>query len=73
MTTMGAAKRTDRTTTWFAKADLRHYRGKFVALVDCRVAASGKDAKKVLAQARKRFPGREIVMWRVVDEDLLIL
>lgn len=62
----------DATYEWFTQADLRRYRGKYVAIVGRQVAASGKDARRVLAQARKRFPGREVVLWKEPLEDILI-
>ncbi len=65
---MKAARKEDPTLTWFSRADLRAYEGKHVAIVDRRVAASGKHPERVFAQARQLFPGKE-----VIKEDMLLL
>jgi len=72
---MKAARKieSDPTMEWFAKADLSAYRGLYVAIVDCAVAASGRNAKRVFAQAKRRFPGREITLWKEPDADILLL
>ena len=73
MPPVGAVRsRTSATYEWFCTADLRSYRGKYVAMASRRVVASGKNAKRVLAQARKRVRG-EIALWKVIDADTLIL
>lgn len=70
---MKALPKRDSAIEWFSRADLRAYEGLYVAFVGSRVAASGKDARKVYAQARRRFPGREIVLWKAIKEDMLLL
>ena len=62
----------DESYEWFAQADLRAYRGKYVAIVGRGVAASGRDPKRVLAQAQRRHPGREAVLYKVPKEDILL-
>jgi len=58
---------------WFSRADLRAYEGLYVAIVGKRVAASGKDAKRVYSRTRRRFPCREVVLWKAIEEDMLLL
>ncbi len=72
---MGAARKrqTDPNLEWFAKADFRRYKGRYVAIVGRRVVASGKNAKRVYEQAERRHPDQEVMIWKVIDEDLLIL
>ncbi len=70
---MTALRKKDPTFEWFRTADLRRYRGNYVALAERQVAASGKDPRKVLAAARKRFPKSEIALWKVMKDDCLVL
>jgi hypothetical protein len=61
----------DPSFEWYAAADLKAYRGKYIAIVGRGVAASGKNAKKVYAQARRKHPRREIVLAKVPREDIV--
>ncbi len=70
---MSAVPKRDPTMEWLARTDLSRYGGKYVAIVACRVVASGKDPRKVLAQAHKRHPRKEATLMKVPTEDLLIL
>ncbi len=58
---------------WLSRTDLSRYRGLYVAIVDCRVAASGKNARTVVERARKRHPRRQPVLLKVPTEDILIV
>lgn len=49
------------------------YEGKCIALVKGKIVASGKDVRKVVAQARERFPGEEIVLTNVLKGDALFV
>lgn len=70
MKSAGAIK--DPTSQWLARADLSRFRGKYVAIVGRRVAASGTDIKKVHAEATRKHPGKEVALWKVPKEDILI-
>lgn len=70
---MKAVRKSDATVEWFTRADLRPYAGKYVAIVGRRVAAAGKNPKRVYELAQKRFPGKEIVLWKAIREDMLLL
>jgi len=68
---MKETRQADASYEWYAQADLRAYKGKYVAIVGKQVAASGKDPGKVYARARRRFPRREIALAKVPDADIL--
>lgn len=63
----------DPTYEWFARADLSAYKGKYVAIVGRRVAASGTSVKKVFAEALRKHPGKEVMIAKIPKEDILIL
>jgi hypothetical protein len=70
---MGAARKIDPTFEWFCHADLRRYRGKYVALARRQVAGASKDPRVALAQAKRRFPRSRILIAKIEDADLMIL
>jgi orotate phosphoribosyltransferase-like protein len=49
------------------------YRGKYIAIVDEKVVASGENAKAVLDRAKTKRPGKEIVLRKIPEEETLIL
>ena len=54
----------------------KKYSGKHVALVDGKIAASGRTSKEVFEKAQKKFPNRkteEIGLLFIPKGDLLIL
>ena len=58
---------------FFVKADLKRYEGKYIAIIDQKVVASGDNAKEVLEAANKKYPGRKPLLAKVPKEDALIL
>lgn len=56
---------------FFAKANLHNYEGKYVAIVDEKIAASGEDAKTVFETARKKT-GKTPTIAKVPTEDALV-
>ena len=58
---------------WFLSADLTRYRGKHIAILDQRVISSGENAKEVWKRAQKKHPGKEFLMAKIPEEDVLIL
>jgi len=62
----------DRTFAWFTKADLRQYEDKYVSIVDEQVVCADEDPAIAYDAARKRFPGKEVVMWKVPPGDTYI-
>ena len=49
---------TYRNYEWFLEQDLSEHAGKWLAIVDRRIIASGSDAKKVIEEARSICPGK---------------
>lgn len=58
---------------FFLKSPLRRYKGKYIAILGNKVVASGKDAKKVWEEARKKCPGRLPTLAKLPQEETLIL
>ncbi|OGJ17077.1 hypothetical protein A3K73_01470 [Candidatus Pacearchaeota archaeon RBG_13_36_9] len=57
---------------FFVKADLRKYSGRYVAIVDDKVVASGENAKKVFEEAKKKT-GKIPTLAKIPKEEALIL
>ena len=47
------------------------YKGMYVVLVNDRIVSSGKNAKKVLEEARSKYPKAELILKKVPEEELL--
>ncbi len=58
---------------WYTQADLHQYRGEWVAIASQQVAAHGFNAKKVLEEARKKYPKENPALAKVPQEDILVL
>ena len=58
---------------FYVKADLSKYEGKYIAIVDDKVVASGDNAKVVIENAKKKFPDRNPMLAKVPREEALIL
>jgi len=57
---------------FYVKADLSKYKGKYVAIVDDKVVASGDNAKEVWEEAKKKFPNKNPLLAKIPREDTLI-
>ncbi len=57
----------------FLKTSMHEYEGKYVAIVDDKVAASGENAKIVWTEAKKRFPDKTPTIAKIPKEETLIL
>ena len=53
--------------------DFTKYKGKYVALVDKKIVASGENAKIVFEKAKSKYPKKEIVLRKIPEEETLIL
>ena len=53
--------------SWFAKADLKAYKGKFIAIAKGKVVGSGAKAGDVYEKAKARYPKVEVILWRVPE------
>ena len=58
---------------WYTQADLRQYRGEWIAIASQQVAAHGQNAKKVLEEAKKKYPTEAPALAKVPQEDILVL
>jgi len=56
------------TFRWFTTADLSEYEDKYISIVDKQVVFADPDPETAYAEAKKRHPGKEIVLWRVPRE-----
>ena len=57
---------------FYLKADLREYEGKYIAIVENKVVASGENAKEVFDEAKKKT-GKIPTMAKIPREEALIL
>ena len=62
----------NRTFEWFTRADLSRYENKYVAIVGKTVACADEDPETAYTKAKKKYPGREIVLWKVPQGDAFI-
>ncbi len=54
-------------------AELARHPGEWVAIVNRKIVASGKDMRKALAEGREAAKGREPSMFRVLKHGTLML
>jgi len=53
--------------------EMRKYAGQYVAVMDGKVVASGKNLYKKIQELEKKHPDKEILVTYLPTEDLLIL
>ena len=58
---------------FYLRADLKKYEGKYVAIIDNKVVASGSNAKHVIEEAKRKFPDKKPVLAKVPKEETMIL
>jgi len=58
---------------FYLKADLSKYEGKYVAIVDDRVVASGTNAKIVWEEAKRKYPDKNPAIAKIPKEGTLVL
>ena len=58
---------------FYLKADLSKYEGKYIAIVEDKVVAFGKNAKKVFEEAKKKFPDKTPTLSKIPKDDTLVL
>ena len=63
----------EETYQFYVSHDLSQYAGKWVAMLGEQVIASGDTATEVLAQAKKKAPGRNPALARVPTGEVLVL
>ncbi len=57
---------------FYVKADLSKYKGKYIAIVEDKVVASGENAKEVLDEAKRKFPNKIPTIAKIPKEEALI-
>ena len=70
---MAQAKEKDKNYEFYINADLSEYAGKWIAIVDGKVVASGDRADEVYNEAKKMYPGKRIAIDKVPTDDVLVL
>ena len=63
----------DKNYEFYINADLSEYAGKWIAIVDGKVVASGDRADEVYDEAKREYPDKEVMLAKVPTEDTLIL
>ena len=63
----------DKNYEFYINADLSEYAGKWIAIVDGKVVASGDRADTVYDEAKRRYPDKEVMLAKVPTADTLIL
>jgi len=53
--------------------EMRKYAGQYVAVMDGKVVASGKNLYKKIEKLEKKHPEKKIIVTYIPTEDLLIL
>jgi len=70
---MADMAKVDKNYEFYINADLSEYAGKWIAIVDGKVVASGDRADEVGKEAEKKYPDKTITLAKVPSDDILIL
>lgn len=62
----------DETFSWFTTADLSKYEDKYISIVDKKVICADEDPEVAYTEAKKKYPNREVVLWKVPRGDPFI-
>lgn len=62
----------DETFNWFTKADLSQYEDKYISIVDKEVVCADEDPETAYSDAKKKYPDKEIVLWKVLPAETFI-
>jgi hypothetical protein len=63
----------DKNYSFILTADLEKYTGKWVAIADGKLVASGVDAKRVYNEAKKKHPKEELLLDKVYGKKVLVV
>ncbi len=58
---------------FYINADLSEYAGKWIAIVDGKVVASGERADEVYKRAKEKYPDKIIAIDKVPTDEVLVL
>jgi len=70
---MAKAEEKNKNYAFYLHADLSEYEGKWIAIVDGKVVASGDRADEVMREAESKHPDKEITLAKVPTDDILVL
>ncbi len=63
----------DKNYEFYINADLSEYAGKWIAIVDGKVVASGDRADEVINEVRRKYPHKRFLISKVPEPGLLVL
>ncbi len=63
----------NKDTEWFSKTDLSEYKGKYIAIVDKKVIASGANARIVWEEAKKKYPTKKSTIAKIPEDETFVL
>jgi len=53
---------------WFLKTDFGDYAGKWLAIIDKKIVASGDNVTQVIMETKKQFPSKKPFITKVKDK-----
>lgn len=53
---------------WFLKEDLKEYAGKWLAIIDKQIVASGKNVNEVIQKTKQKYPNKKPFITKVKDK-----
>ena len=56
------------TYEWFLNKDLKDYAGKWLAIIDKQIVASGNDVNQIIRETRSKFPNKKPLITKVKDK-----
>jgi len=62
----------DETFRWFTTADLSRYEDKYVSIVEKEVVYADEAPEVAYTEAKRRYPDKEIVLWKVPRSETFI-
>jgi len=62
----------NETFRWFTTADLSRYEDKYVSIVEKEVVYADEDPEVAYTEAKRRYPDKEIVLWKVPRSETFI-
>jgi len=62
----------DKTFKWFTTADLNKYEDKYISIIEEQVVYADEDPEIAYAEAKKRYPDKEIVLWKVPHSGIFV-
>ena len=62
----------DKNYEWFLRADLSSYEGRYVAIAQERVVASGDAPGPVYESAKRQVPDEEVLLWKVMPSGVFV-